>query len=88
MSTDFDTLANQALSLPPEQRFELAQRLWVSVETQIDEDEELFAEIARRDAEMEYGKARTYTHEEVMRDAQQGSANEAAISRAGAQGGP
>jgi putative addiction module component (TIGR02574 family) len=72
VSPDLDTLTTQGLSLPPEQRCELAQRLWLSVEAAIDEEEELFAEIARRDAEMESGTFRTYTHEEVMRGARQG----------------
>jgi putative addiction module component (TIGR02574 family) len=69
MSPNLDSLTSQALALPVEQRFELAQRLWQSVEGQLDEDEELFAEIARRDAEMDMGIAQTYSHEEVMRDA-------------------
>jgi putative addiction module component (TIGR02574 family) len=69
MSTSFDALAAQALALPPDQRFELAERLWISVEGQLNEEETLFAEIARRDAEMQSGAARTYSHDEVMRDA-------------------
>ena len=69
MSLTFDSLTAQAMELPPEQRFELAQRLWQSVEGQVDEDEELFAKIARRDAEIEAGKIPTYSHEQVMRDA-------------------
>jgi putative addiction module component (TIGR02574 family) len=66
MSPTFDALTEQALALPPQQRVELAQRLWSSVEDQLGEDEELFAEIARRDAELESGAVRTYTHEEVI----------------------
>ena len=69
MSTNFDALSSQAMSLPPDQRFELAQLLWESVEGQLDEDEELFAEIERRNAEIESGAARTFSHDEVMRDA-------------------
>ena len=58
------------MALPPEQRAELAQRLWSSVEGEpIDEDAELFAEIDRREAEIESGAVQTYSHEEVMRDA-------------------
>jgi len=71
MSSSFDSLASQAMSLSPEQRFELAQRLWEGVEGQLDEDEALFAEIDRRDAEIDSGKAPTYSHEEVMRDAKE-----------------
>jgi putative addiction module component (TIGR02574 family) len=69
MSQNFDSLTTQAMALPPEQRFELAQRLWESVEGQLDEDEELFAEIERRNMEMDSGAVQTYSHEEVMRDA-------------------
>jgi putative addiction module component (TIGR02574 family) len=69
MSPTLDSLTNQALALPVEQRYELVQRLWESMEGQLDEDEELFAEIARRDAEMDIQSAQTYSHEEVMREA-------------------
>jgi putative addiction module component (TIGR02574 family) len=69
MSPTFDALTAHALALPPDQRFELAQRLWESVAGQLDENEELFAEIARRDAEMDRSAVRTFSHEEVMRDA-------------------
>jgi len=69
MSTDLHSLTSQALALPAEQRFELAQRLWESVEGALGGDEELFAEIARRDAEMEMRTVKTYSHDEVIRDA-------------------
>jgi putative addiction module component (TIGR02574 family) len=69
MTPAFDALAAQVLALPPDQRFELAQRLWASVEGQIDEDEALFAEIERRSAEMAQGSVQTFSHDEVMRDA-------------------
>jgi putative addiction module component (TIGR02574 family) len=69
MSTDFNSLSSQAMSLPPEQRVELAHRLWESVDDQGKEDESLMAEIARREAELESGVEPTYSHEEVMRDA-------------------
>ena len=62
----FDALVASALALPPEQRVELAERLWLSVE---ESDEALIREIERRDAEMESGAVQPYTHEEVMRDA-------------------
>jgi putative addiction module component (TIGR02574 family) len=72
MSTNLDlsTLTVQALALPPEQRAELAQKLWQSVEGRLEEeDEEFFQELERRNAEMDAGTVRTYTHEEVMREA-------------------
>ena len=72
MSPQFDQLTTQALALSPEERAELAQVLWDSVDgLNDDEDEELFAEIERRDAEIESGAVQTFSHEEVMRHAQQ-----------------
>ena len=68
MSPNLEALTAQALSLPPEQRFELAERLWISVEGCFDEDESLFAEIARRDAEIESGAVKPIPHERVMRE--------------------
>ena len=68
MLTDLDTLTTHALALPPEQRFELAQRLWVSVEAQIDEVEELFAEIARRDAAVESGLVKPIPYDQALRE--------------------
>jgi putative addiction module component (TIGR02574 family) len=69
MSTNFDALTAQALALPLEQRFELAQRLWESVEPTPEVGEELIAEIERRDTEIQSGITPTYSHDEVMRDA-------------------
>jgi putative addiction module component (TIGR02574 family) len=68
MSPTFDSLAAQALALPSEQRVELAQRLWESIERPIDEDEELFAEIARRDAEIESGAVQPIPFGQAMRE--------------------
>jgi putative addiction module component (TIGR02574 family) len=68
MSPTLDTLTAQALALPPDQRFELAQRLWESVESQLDEDEELFAEIARRDAQIEAGEVKPIPFDQAMRE--------------------
>ncbi len=69
MSSDFNALSSEAMSLPPAQRFELSQRLWQSLGGEVEEDEELFAEIARRCAEVDSGAVQTVSHEEVMRDA-------------------
>ena len=60
-----DALVSQAMALPTEERIELAQRLWDSVEAKL--DDELFEEIQRREAELDSGNVRTYSHEEVMR---------------------
>ena len=68
MTPTFDSLSAQALALPAEQRLELAQRLWQSVEPPADEDEELFAEIARRDAEVDAGKVAPIPFEQAIRE--------------------
>jgi hypothetical protein len=70
MSTSLDDLTAQALSLPLIERVKLVHRLRSSVEEECGEDEALFAEIARRDAEMEAGTARTYSHDELIAAAQ------------------
>jgi putative addiction module component (TIGR02574 family) len=62
----FDTLVTSALALPPEQRAELAERLWLSVESL--DDEALFAEIDRREAEVESGAAKPIPFEDAMRE--------------------
>jgi putative addiction module component (TIGR02574 family) len=69
MSPNLDSLTTQCLALPLDQRVELTQRLWQSLEGELDEDAEFFAEIERRDAEMAKGATKTYSHDEVMRDA-------------------
>jgi putative addiction module component (TIGR02574 family) len=69
MSASFDSVSADAMSLPPDLRFMLAQQLWESVEGQIDEDQALIAEFDRRCAELDSGAVRTYSHEEVMKEA-------------------
>ena len=66
MLPDLERLTAQALALPPDQRLELADRLWVSVGPI--EDEELFAEIERREAEVESGAVKTIPSEQAMRE--------------------
>jgi putative addiction module component (TIGR02574 family) len=68
MSTNFDSVSADAMSLPPDLRFILAQRLWESVEEQLDEDEELFAEIARREAEVDLGAVKPIPFDQAMRE--------------------
>ncbi|MCI0334296.1 MAG: addiction module protein [Planctomycetes bacterium] len=68
MSPSLDVITAQALALPPEQRIELAQRIWSSVENQYGEDDELFAEIARRDAEIESGATKPMPFSQAMRE--------------------
>ena len=66
-STNLDMLTNQAMALPPEQRIVLPERLWASVEGPI-EDEELFAEIERREAEVASGAVKPRPYEDAMRE--------------------
>lgn len=67
MSPNLDSLTSQVLALPLDDRVELVQRLWQSLEGQLDEDEELFAEIERREAEVETGAAKPLPYHEAMR---------------------
>jgi putative addiction module component (TIGR02574 family) len=67
MTPTLDALTSQILALPAEQRLELAQRIWQSVEGQIDEDDELFAEIERREAEVDAGLAKPIPFSDAMR---------------------
>lgn len=68
MSANFDSVSAQAMSLPADLRFVLAQQLWESVEGQLDGDEELFAEIARREAEVESGAVKPIPFDQAMRE--------------------
>jgi hypothetical protein len=70
MSANFDALANQILSLPTEQRVELAHMLWVSVEGEVN-DTEVFEEIARREAELKGGTVQPIDFDTAMREIRQ-----------------
>jgi putative addiction module component (TIGR02574 family) len=67
MSPTLDSLTTQALALPPEQRIILAERLWTSVEDPLDDDE-LMAEIQRREAEVAAGRAIPIPFDQAMRE--------------------
>jgi putative addiction module component (TIGR02574 family) len=70
MSPQLSQLTDQVLSLNEDDRLILAHTLWKSLEPTAEElelDEELIAEIERRDAEIESGAVETVSHEEVMR---------------------
>lgn len=68
MSPNLDSLTTQMLALPLDDRLELAQRLWQSLEGQLSEDEELFAEIERREAEVASGAVKPIPYDEAMRE--------------------
>jgi putative addiction module component (TIGR02574 family) len=63
---DLATLTALALALPRDQQMELADRIWINIGPI--EDEELFAEIERREVEIESGAVQTIPHEQVMRE--------------------
>ncbi len=68
MSPTLDNLTSQALALPLDERVELAHRLWESLEGEVGEDEEVFAEIARREAEVNSGAVKPVPYSEAMRE--------------------
>jgi putative addiction module component (TIGR02574 family) len=68
MSSILDALTAQALALPPDERCELAHRLWESVDASLDVDEELVAEIERRDAEVDSGAVQPIAFDQAMRE--------------------
>ena len=68
MSPNLDSLTTQMLALPPDDRLELAQRLWQSLEGELTEDEELFAEIERREADVASGAVKPIPYDEAMRE--------------------
>lgn len=72
MSMDADAIRREALSLPPEKRAELAEQLLSSLEPLSESEVEQlwFAEAARRAAEIDSGKAKRYSAEEVRAQAQ------------------
>jgi putative addiction module component (TIGR02574 family) len=69
MSPNLDSLTSQALALPFDDRVELAQRLWQSLEGPVGVEDEFAKEGYRRESEMEHGTVQTFSHEDVMRDA-------------------
>jgi putative addiction module component (TIGR02574 family) len=68
MSANFDSVSPDAMSLPPDLRFVLAQQLWESVEGQMDEDQALIAEFDRRCAELDSGQVESIPFEQAMRE--------------------
>lgn len=71
MITDFKEIENSALKLDEKQRAELAKRLLVSLEDQIDEDVEQAwsEEIKRRKEQVESGEVSTIPSEKVLKEA-------------------
>ena len=63
-------LKQLALALPPEERADLAEVLWESLDDTVPPiSDEFLRELERRDEEMDSGKVIGRTHEEVMAEA-------------------
>ena len=69
---DFQNVEHEALSLPPEDRANLAQKLLLSLDTFSEEelDQEWLIEAARRARQLERGDVQPISAEEVRRRAQ------------------
>lgn len=70
-AADLQQIIDHALSLPIDQRVELAQRLWDSVDAPVDPayEADVVAIAERRLRELENGTAREVSHDEVMETA-------------------
>jgi putative addiction module component (TIGR02574 family) len=68
MITDFKEIENSALNLDEKNRAELAKRLLISLENQVDDDIEQawINEINRRNKEIESGEAKMIPAEDVF----------------------
>ncbi len=67
MLPTLDNVMSLALALPPEQRVVLAEQLWLSVGAP-SEDNELFAEIERREADISSGVSTPISYDQAMRE--------------------
>jgi putative addiction module component (TIGR02574 family) len=71
MSPQLSQLTDQALALPEDERLILAEVLWASVEPSqggLEVDDELIAEIDRREAEVASGAVKPIPYEQAMRE--------------------
>ena len=66
-----DSVFAQAQELPPEARFELADRLWRSEPYEEEVGPEMYAEVMRRVQEVKSGTAKTVPGELVWREAEE-----------------
>ncbi len=70
MQLDLSSIQSAAMGLPIDERVQLAQAIWDSIEEmEVAPDPAALAEAKRRDDEMSSGKDPGRTHEEVMRSA-------------------
>lgn len=68
MPTALETIAAQAMRLTPDDRSELAERLWLSVHEQEEIDAAWDAEIERRIAQLDAGQVEGVPWETVITD--------------------
>lgn len=66
MSLTYDEIAAEAMRLTPQERADLADKLWVSVDTPEEVAAAWDAEIARRIARLDSGEVETIPFEQVM----------------------
>lgn len=66
MSLTYQQVANEAMRLTPEERVDLAEKLWVSVETPQAIAKAWDVEIERRMAQFDAGEVEAYPAEEVI----------------------
>lgn len=66
MSMTYQEIAIEAMKLSPEERVNLAEKLWVSVDTPADIAAAWDAEVERRAAQLDAGEATTYPAEQVL----------------------
>jgi putative addiction module component (TIGR02574 family) len=68
MSSTTEKVLAEGLQLPPEDRRRIAEELWNSLpeESRFEFDDEFWAEMERRDREMNEDPSMALTHEEVM----------------------
>lgn len=66
MPTPSQIVEAQAMNLPPQERAELAERLWLSVHSKEEVDDAWDAEVARRIREIDAGEAQTVPWATVM----------------------
>jgi putative addiction module component (TIGR02574 family) len=69
MSASFNRVASEAMKLSPEERIDLAEKLWVSVDTSSAVEEARKVEIERRLAQLDAGDVDTLPVDEVIVEA-------------------
>lgn len=66
MSLTYEQIAAEAMQLSPQERADLADRLWISVDTPEAVAAAWDAEVARRIAQIDSGEVETIPQEQVM----------------------